>query len=169
MNAGSSTVGGPSLSFQLLLYGSSGWSGIWFILTLALLIYKGTLLPFPPAALPMEIVSAFFLLVVDIAALSLGTRGNLTEEVGTSCLALGLLLVAAVGAVYYMWLQTYVMMLDLAFSAILLGLNILTVLAGVYALQGVVRAKRGPRQRFAAPPRCPPISPRGEMKRRKGD
>ncbi|ESL11840.1 hypothetical protein TRSC58_00401 [Trypanosoma rangeli SC58] len=169
MNVDTPTVGGPSLSFQLLLYGSFGWSGIWFIVTLALLIYKGTLLPFPPAALPMEIVSAFLLLLVDIAALFLGTRGNLTEEVSTSCLTLCLLVVASVGATYYMWLQTYVTMLDLVFSAILLSLHILAALAGVYAVQGVVRAKRGPLQRFAPPPQGLPIPLRRDMKRQKGD
>ncbi|RNF01834.1 transmembrane protein 216, partial [Trypanosoma rangeli] len=118
---------------------------------------------------PMESVSAFLLLLVDIAALVLGTRGNLTEEVSTSCLALCLLVVASVGAAYYMWLQTYVTMLDLVFSAILLGLNILAALAGVYVVQGVVRAKRGPRQRFAPPPQGLPIPLRNNMKRQKGD
>lgn len=169
MKMGAVTVGGPSLSFQLLLYGSSGWSVIWFILTLALLIYKGTLLEFPPAALPMEIVSSFFLLIIDIAALSVGTRGNFMETVGASCLAIGLLLVAAAGAIYYMWLQTYVMMLDLAFSAILLTLNGLAALAGVYTVQGFVRARRGSRQRFAPPPQILPIFLRDDVKRPKGD
>ncbi|KAF8296002.1 hypothetical protein C3747_356g12 [Trypanosoma cruzi] len=169
MNVGAPTAGGPSLSFQLLLYGSAGWSGIWFVVTLGLLIYKGSTLQFPPAALPMEIVSALLLLVIDFAALSLGTRGNLAEEVGTSCLAIGLLLVAAVGAIYYMWLQTYVMMLDLAFSAILLGLNVLAVLAGVYAVQGAIRAKHSPRQRFAPQPHGLPSFMRDKVKRHKED
>ncbi|KAH9577189.1 hypothetical protein LSM04_008961 [Trypanosoma melophagium] len=151
MSVVGATSGGGSLCFQLLLYCSCGWSCVWFIVTLSLLIYKGTLLYFPPAAQPMEIVSAFLLLMVDLAACIIGSRGNVTEETTSMILSIILLLVAVLGAMYYMWFQTYVMMLDLAFSATLLGFNGLGVLTGLYGVQGILFAKRAPRQKFALP------------------
>ncbi|ORC93481.1 uncharacterized protein TM35_000013580 [Trypanosoma theileri] len=152
MSVVGSTNGSGSLCFQLLLYCCCGWSCIWFIVTLSLLIYKGTVLYFPPAAQPMEIVSSFLLLMVDVAAFFLGSRGNITEETTPMIFSIILLLVAVLGAMYYMWFQTYVMMLDLAFSATLLAFNGLGLLAGFYGLQAILLAKRAPRHKFAPPP-----------------
>ncbi|KEG11847.1 transmembrane protein 216 [Trypanosoma grayi] len=156
--------GGASLSFHLLLWFSCCWCVVWCIVTVALLTFKGRVLQFPPAALPVEITAAVLVLLVDVAAVSLGVRGNLMEEVRTTCLAIALLLVAAVGAVYYMWLQTYVMRLDLALSAALLGCNALAVVSGVFTVQAVMRAERAPRQKFAPPPPSLPTILRGDMK-----
>ncbi|EPY33148.1 transmembrane protein [Strigomonas culicis] len=138
------TIGGASFPFQLMLVVSMGWSVVWLLLTFSFLIFKATVVPFPPAALPMEIIACFLVLVVQVVAALLGMRGNLTEDASTILISLLLLAIVAVGAIYYMWLQTYVMMLDLAFSAILLGCNGLTLLCGVWAAQRAVTRSKIP-------------------------
>lgn len=101
------------------------------MLTIALLIFKGVFLPFPRAALPIEICVSVFALLSNAFGVMLGVRGNLTENGPTIFVGVGLVLVSSVAAIYFMWLQTYVLMLDLAFSAIYVGVNSLTVIVGL--------------------------------------
>lgn len=128
------TTGGASFALQLLLFSSLMWSVVWLLLTFSFLIFKATILPFPRAALPMEFVVMFLVLIINGFGFLIGIRGNLTEDVGALGVSLAFLFVAGVGALYYMWLQTYVMMLDLAFSAVFLGINCLCVFFGILAL-----------------------------------
>lgn len=132
-------VGGASFSFQLLLLGSLGWGIVWVLLTVGLLVFKATALPFPPAALPMEIVACVLAVIVNSVGCITAIRGNLTEEGTTIFMGLFLIIVAGVGALYYMWLQTYVLRLDLFFSAIFLAINCLTLLLGI---RGGIRANQ---------------------------
>lgn len=144
MDTTSNTGGGASFLFQLLLLFSVGWCVLWWMLTLGFLIFKAIYLPFPPAALPMEIVASVLVVVIDVFGVLIGVRGNKTENIMTLVLSAFLIAVAAVGAIYYMWLQTYVLMLDLAFSAIFLGINALTVLLAMWAAQNASRHAKIP-------------------------
>ncbi|KAG5493835.1 hypothetical protein JKF63_01667 [Porcisia hertigi] len=137
-------TGGASFSFHLLLLLSIGWAAIWWITTLGLLIFKAFYLPFPPSALPMEIIASFFVLLVNSFGVLIGLRGNKMENGSTLVTSAVFLAIAAVGAIYYMWLQTYVLMLDLAFSATYLGINGFAVLFGLWATRNVVRLARVP-------------------------
>ncbi|CCW60533.1 unnamed protein product [Phytomonas sp. EM1] len=137
------SIGGGSLLFQVTLFCTLAWSVVWFLLTFSFLIFKASILPFPLAALTMEIVSTFLVLVVELLSVITGIRGNLTECRTTIVVSNILLFVGGIGAFYYMWLQTYVMMLDLAFSAILLGVDALTFLSGFWALHNTFRRQAG--------------------------
>eukprot|EP00796_Vickermania_ingenoplastis_P007211 gene7211-5068_t len=127
-------VGGASLLFHVFLLISLAWAGIWFAVTVSLLGLKGSKLPFSPAALPLEIIACVLVTIVDFLAFLFGKQGNLTEEVKTIALSLAFLLVSLCGALYFMWFQSYVMRLDLAFSAIFLGINALTIFSGIWAI-----------------------------------
>jgi transmembrane protein 216 len=127
--------GGVSFPLQIFLNIALVFSPFWWAITFSLLIYKGTRLPFPNAALPVEIVVSALLVGLQYIAVRFGKRGNLTESTKILLVAAALLTVASVGFIYYMWLQTYVMMLDLAFSAAQLGLNGITLLMCVVAIQ----------------------------------
>ncbi|GET92160.1 hypothetical protein, conserved [Leishmania tarentolae] len=144
MPASGYTTGGASFSFHLLLFMSIGWASIWWIVTVSLLIFKALHLPFPPAALPMEIVASFLVLLVNAFGVLIGIRGNKTENTSTIVISATLLAISAVGAIYYMWLQTYVLMMDLAFSAFYLGVNGIAILLGFWATQSVARLARVP-------------------------
>ena len=127
--------GGASFPLQLLLIVALLACPVWVITTIALLIYKGTILPFQPAALPMEIIGVALVYGVQYFGCSFGKRGNLTETTSVLIVSVVLLLISGIGMFYYMWLQTYVMMLDLGMSASMLGLNGLTILFTLAALQ----------------------------------
>lgn len=127
--------GGASFPLQLMLHVGRLFSIPWFLLTLSLLIYKGTVLPFPEAALPMEIIASALVLLVHWVACSTGKHGNLTESPRMLLLSMFLMACATFGAFYFMWLQTYVMRLDLAFSAVFLGFNGLALVLSVVGLQ----------------------------------
>lgn len=144
MATASGSGGGASFLFQLALFFSVAWCVLWWMLTLGFLIFKAIYLPFPPAALPMEIVASVLVIVVNVFAFLIGNRGNKTENVVTLILSAVLFIIAAVGAIYYMWLQTYVLMLDLAFSAIFLGINGLTIVLAVWASQNAARHAKIP-------------------------
>ena len=129
-----------SLGLQLLLITSAIFCPCWFLLTLALLIYKATFLPYPPTALGFEITCTFLVWFVQIGAVQQGKKGNLTENIPTLAVGMLLLLLVCGGAIFYMWGQTYVMMLDLGFSASLLALDGLAVLICGATMYGISSA-----------------------------
>jgi transmembrane protein 216 len=126
-----------SLPLQLLAILSAIFCPMWFILTLALLIYKATFLIYPDAALGLEITGCLLVWLVEIGAVKLVKKGNLTENVTFLGAGLGLKLVTCIGAIYYMWLQVYVMRLDVGFSATLLTMDALAVLLGAATIQSI--------------------------------
>ncbi|KAG5468568.1 hypothetical protein CUR178_01401 [Leishmania enriettii] len=144
MPSSGGTAGGASFPYQLQLLFSIGWASIWWVVTLGLLIFKAFHLPFPPAALPMEVVASVLVLIVNAFGVLIGIRGNKTESPSTILISTALLGITTVGAIYYMWLQTYVLMLDLAFSAIYVGINGVGILLGFWATQNVARLARVP-------------------------
>ena len=131
------TASSASLGLQLVAITTAIFCPIWWAMTLALLIYKGTFLPFPPLSFGFEIACTFLLWFVHIGAVSQTKRGNLTENTTNLALAVLLLLISIVGAVYYMILQTYVMMLDLGFSATLLCLDVFAVAGCGMTIQSI--------------------------------
>lgn len=131
--------GGASFPLQIFLHLSRWFSFPWFIVTLSLLIYKGVKLPYPQsAALPLEIVSSFLVLVLHWVAVNVGKKGNLTEGARLLLLSIALHAVILFGIIYFMWLQTYVMRLDLGFSATYLALVGLTFVFSLVGLQNIV-------------------------------
>lgn len=117
----------------------------------------------------MEIISVFLLLVLGISTLALGKRGNLLEEVGSTSLTVFLLLVGIGGAVYYMWLQTYVMMLDFIVSLVMLVLDTLTALCGACTAFGLFRSRRSKWNGILLVGKAPPIAVVVDIKHGKGD
>ena len=132
-----SSDGSSSLFLQLLLITCAIFCPMWWILTLALLIYKAIILPYPPTALGLEITCSLLVWLVQIGAVNQGKRGNLTENIPTLAVGVLLIFVTVCGATYYMWFQTYVMMLDLGFSATLLALNGLAFIWALMTMQGI--------------------------------
>jgi transmembrane protein 216 len=126
-----------SLLLQLLAITSAVYCPCWFILTLALLIYKATWLPYPPTALGFEIASSLLVWLIEIGAVKQVKAGNLTENTAILATGIGLKVLTCVGAIYYMWLQTYVMKLDLGFSATLLALDCSAIIVGAFTFQSI--------------------------------
>lgn len=129
-----------SFPLQLCLIASIFYAPIWVIVTLALMIFKGVTLPYPPSAFWPEVVSIALVWLVQYGAVTLGKRGNLTENTSGLGVALLLLLLAECAFVYFMWFQVYVLMLDLAVSATFVIINGLNVILTVAAVRGIGQA-----------------------------
>lgn len=127
--------GGASFPLQLMLLFSVAFAPVWLIITNSLLIYKITVLPYADYAFGLEFVAPFLFLGVHLMSYKFGTRGNLTESLPILAVALLLMLIATFGSIYYMWLQTYVLRLDLGISATSLGINGLTALLYLVAMR----------------------------------
>lgn len=120
--------GGASFPLQLMLLLSVGICPLWVICTVSLMIFKGVTFPYADYALGLEIAAPFLFLIVHIVGFNVGKRGNLTESFPMLLVASVLILLCCVAGFYYMWLQTYVLMMDLYMSAIYLGVCAITVI-----------------------------------------
>lgn len=124
-----------SFPLHILLSLSVIFVPAWWALTFALLIYKGTQLPYPPTALGLEITVTFFIWVIQYWGVKLSKRGNLTENSGVLIVGLVLLIFSIGGMFYFTFGQTYVMRIDRGFSVTLLVMNGLCLILGVLAMK----------------------------------
>uniref|UniRef100_A0A7S1W7D2 Uncharacterized protein n=1 Tax=Neobodo designis TaxID=312471 RepID=A0A7S1W7D2_NEODS len=124
-----------SLGLQLFAILAAIFAPIWWAMTFSLLIYKITFLRYPPTAFGFEIVSTALVWITQAGAVTFIKRGNLTENPPFLALGVGFAVVTAGGAAYYMYGQTYVMMLDLGFSATMVAINGILILGGVFTMQ----------------------------------
>ena len=131
------TASNASLPLQLIAIICALFCPIWWAITFSLLIYKITFLPFPPTAFGFEITCTVLLWIVQVGAVSHIKRGNLTEHPATLGLSVVFTVLTIAGAIYYMLLQTYVMMLDLGFSAVVLILNVLALVFTGLTITGI--------------------------------
>lgn len=126
-----------SFPLQLLLILAIFSVPVWFIITVALLIFKAVTLPYPPLALGFEFTATVLIYIVQYFGVTLGKRGNLMESTGTLMSGIVLLIFACVGTIYFMWFQVYVLMLDVIVSATFLTVDGFAVLLGLYAFQAI--------------------------------
>uniref|UniRef100_A0A7S4PPL4 Uncharacterized protein n=1 Tax=Guillardia theta TaxID=55529 RepID=A0A7S4PPL4_GUITH len=69
-----------SLPLQILIFFNGCYSTLFFLVTLALLIWKGVEFPYPAGRLPWEIILLFVYIVVEACRLFIGSKGNKTEN-----------------------------------------------------------------------------------------
>mmetsp|Transcript_13725 Transcript_13725/g.25888 ORF Transcript_13725/g.25888 Transcript_13725/m.25888 type:complete len:105 (+) Transcript_13725:2140-2454(+) len=96
------------LPLQILIYFDNLYSCIYFLIELALFIYKGYTLTYPPNSIGPEIVCMFFFIALQYLRLFIGSIGNKTETVTGMAWFLGLSLPTVLACIYYLQLQTYV-------------------------------------------------------------
>mmetsp|Transcript_13727 Transcript_13727/g.25894 ORF Transcript_13727/g.25894 Transcript_13727/m.25894 type:complete len:110 (+) Transcript_13727:2140-2469(+) len=101
------------LPLQILIYFDNLYSCIYFLIELALFIYKGYTLTYPPNSIGPEIVCMFFFIALQYLRLFIGKAysgsiGNKTETVTGMAWFLGLSLPTVLACIYYLQLQTYV-------------------------------------------------------------
>ncbi|KAI8904345.1 hypothetical protein EDD86DRAFT_213162 [Gorgonomyces haynaldii] len=90
---------------------------VW-VITFALLVYKGYVFPFVGPAFGLEMFCLFPWVLMEIARLYSGSRGNKTEQLQPVLLFLGTSVVGLVAHLYYGILQSYVLMLDVILHAL---------------------------------------------------
>ncbi|XP_043225107.1 transmembrane protein 216-like [Amphibalanus amphitrite] len=108
---------GSSLAYEVLAYLHGWYTAAYVCLTLLLLLWKRSVLPYPPVNLVSELALLLLLAAAEAARLLLSRRGNLTLRVLP--LLVGALLAApsALAVCYFLLWQTYVLRLELVLCA----------------------------------------------------
>jgi transmembrane protein 216 len=146
-------VAGVSFPLQFCLAFSLIYTPIWGIVSLGLMIFKAVQLPFPSVeAIVLEFIGIVILYILQWQAAELAKKGNLTELSGPLGVGTALQFLTAGGAVYYMRFQTYVMRLDLGFSAALLANIGLCCLLGLFAMHSISNSQQPMQKLRSGPP-----------------
>ncbi|KAM9850414.1 transmembrane protein 216 [Aulostomus maculatus] len=104
-------------------------------------IYKGVLLPYPSNNLVLDLVLLLLFLGVEPLRIFYGWKGNLCEHSLALCVSLLMLLPSVTLAVYFMLLQTFVLLLEFILAAVLLCLHSLHLLMGLFTLSSFSRSQ----------------------------
>jgi len=105
-----------SLPYELLAYLHGWFTAVYIPLTLLLLLWKRSVLPYPPVNLASELALAALLAVAEAARLLLSRRGNLTQRVLPLLVALVLTVPAALAVCYFLLWQTYVLRMEVVLA-----------------------------------------------------
>ena len=106
-----------SLAYELLAYLHGWYTAAYILLTLLLLLWKRSVLPYPPVNLASELALLVLLAAAEAARLFLSRRGNLTQRVLPLLLAALLAVPSSLAVCYFLLWQTYVLRLELATCA----------------------------------------------------
>mmetsp|Transcript_1368 Transcript_1368/g.2959 ORF Transcript_1368/g.2959 Transcript_1368/m.2959 type:complete len:145 (-) Transcript_1368:120-554(-) len=123
-----------SLPLQILLFCHGCYDVLFFLATVAIQIWKGVELPYPRARYGPEFVLIFAFIFIEIMRLSLGSRGNKTENIATLILFLVLSLFSVLANLFLIIWQTYVLRLDLILNLVGIVLIVLQFLCSVWAI-----------------------------------
>uniref|UniRef100_A0A663F6D1 Transmembrane protein 80 n=2 Tax=Accipitrinae TaxID=8955 RepID=A0A663F6D1_AQUCH len=109
-----------SVPLQILFYVNGIYYTFYFLVTLAMIVYKSQVFSYPDDFLAPDLALLFIMAILEVLRLYFGSKGNLTEEEAP----LGLSLVITVGSVilsvYFLVWQTYVLKADVIINAVLL-------------------------------------------------
>nr|XP_033784588.1 transmembrane protein 216 isoform X4 [Geotrypetes seraphini]XP_033784589.1 transmembrane protein 216 isoform X4 [Geotrypetes seraphini]XP_033784590.1 transmembrane protein 216 isoform X4 [Geotrypetes seraphini] len=123
-----------STPLEILLFLNGWYYATYFLLEILIFVYKGLILPYPTANLTLDIVMLFLYLGIEVIRIFYGSKGNLLQRKMPLAISLGLMIPAAVMAVYYLLLQTYVLRLEAIVNIILLVFYALELLLSIVAL-----------------------------------
>ncbi|CAG9467446.1 unnamed protein product [Pedinophyceae sp. YPF-701] len=123
-----------SLPLAVVLYFGQWYSVLFWILSILVFFYKGYNLLFPDERFGIEIACLLIYLLVEPARISMMDRGN---KASSWVSMLGGLLLSVILIVYYsylMFLQTYVLKIDLVLGGAGLGFTALQLVFGCFVL-----------------------------------
>eukprot|EP01025_Chloroclados_australasicus_P016785 TRINITY_DN18549_c2_g1_i2.p2 TRINITY_DN18549_c2_g1~~TRINITY_DN18549_c2_g1_i2.p2 ORF type:complete len:159 (-),score=1.99 TRINITY_DN18549_c2_g1_i2:438-914(-) len=123
-----------SLPLQVSLYFGQLFDVLFWLLLTTTFVYKGWKLPYPQNTFGAEFASVILFLVVDLARLWLGSKGNKLEHVGCLCSSLGVSGLLIGFYVYFMMYQVYVLKIEQIFCVIGLITLCLQILFEVVAI-----------------------------------
>ena len=107
-----------SLPLQILLYFDWYFSVFFGIVTIILLFYKTYGLPYPSAVWELEFVFLLLFWAWQMIKIFLGSKGNKTEHATTTLFFVILNIPSIFAYVFFLRLQTYVLVLEVVINAI---------------------------------------------------
>ncbi|KAI8921545.1 hypothetical protein BC831DRAFT_515212 [Entophlyctis helioformis] len=126
-----------SLPLQILIHFNSFIYPPLWILTLALLIYKGTVFPYATAAYPLEVFALFPWAAIEASRLN---KRNKTEEAGPVAIFLVLTVMACFIHLFYLLWQSYVLLFDVILNSVSLGLILGELITGIMLIANLAKA-----------------------------
>ena len=102
-------------------------------MTAILFFYKIYMFSFPIAIFFLEVLVFVVLVLLQFTRLFLGSRGNKTESSTVTFLFILLTIVTAVGNLYFLQLQTYVIVVEAFLGFICLGFSALELIFVIIA------------------------------------
>ncbi|XP_067950715.1 transmembrane protein 216-like [Watersipora subatra] len=130
------------LPYQIILYLNGYYAVVYTVCEILMFIYKGQTLPYPPGNLAVEIVVLLILAAIEAFRLFFGKRGNLTERGQPVILSILLSVPCALGHVFLLIWQTYVLRAELIIIAIELTFIAVEILLGLVAV--ILFSRAGP-------------------------
>ncbi|NWQ79934.1 TMM80 protein, partial [Columbina picui] len=109
-----------SLPLQILFYVNGIYYIFYFLVTLAMIVYKSQVFSYPDDFLARDLALLFIMAILEALRLYLGSKGNLTEEEAPLGLSLALTVGSVVLSVYFLVWQTYVLKADVILNSVLL-------------------------------------------------
>ena len=132
-----------SLTLQILLFFDWYFSAFYFACTLGFLIYKAYGKSYPTAVWEMEFAALIFFCLLQFIKIDLGSKGNKTEKSSITFVSVVLALLCIICFVFYLALQTYVLVVELILNSIGLFFCIFQIIFGlvhVCIFRGVERS-----------------------------
>ncbi|XP_052244333.1 transmembrane protein 216-like isoform X1 [Dreissena polymorpha] len=139
-NRGQVQVIRSSLPYEVLLYLNGWYFGLFFICEILLFAYKGETLPYANGVLAAEVILVFILAGIEALRLFFARKGNLTEKIVGVIVSILLSIPALLGAIFYLYWQTYVTRADIIISAIQLAFIGLELIFGIISIITFARA-----------------------------
>ncbi|KAL4233582.1 hypothetical protein ACF0H5_008263 [Mactra antiquata] len=139
-NRGQVQVVRASLPYEVLLYLNGWYFGLFFLSEILLFAYKGETLPYANGVLPAEIILVFILAGIEALRLFFARKGNLTERIVGVIISILLSVPAILGAIFYLYWQTYVTRADVILSGIQLAFLGLELIFGIVSIITFARA-----------------------------
>ncbi|KAL0973717.1 hypothetical protein UPYG_G00210000 [Umbra pygmaea] len=130
-----------STPLQVLFYLNGWYFAAYFIAESLMFVYKGFLLPYPPANLTLDVVLLLLFVGLESLRIFYGCKGNLTERSLAMFVSLLILVLCTVLSVYYLLLQTFVLRLEFILNIVLLCFYALEMLLGILSISAFSRSK----------------------------
>ena len=106
---------------------------LYFFVELIAFIFKIQVLVYPTSSVEIEITSIVFILIIMVSKYYIGNIGNLTETSQFILFFLVLTFFTLFSFIYYAFLQTYILRIELIFNCIGIILNIIEIIGGLFA------------------------------------
>ncbi|KAM9511015.1 transmembrane protein 216-like isoform 1-T1 [Salvelinus alpinus] len=130
-----------STPLQVLFYLNGWYFASYFLAEGLMFVYKGLLLPYPPASLTLDVGLLLVFLGLESLRIFYGWKGNLTERSLAMSVSVLVLVPCTVLSVYYLMLQTFVLRLEFILNAVLLCFYSLEMLLGIMSISAFSRSK----------------------------
>lgn len=124
-----------SLSYQITLYLNTWYLAAFVVCEFLLLIFKTSILPFPPGNIVAEVFLVLFFISTESVRIYMGKKGNLVEQIMPLALSIIFTAPSVLAVLYLLLWQTYVLRIEVILVSIQL---VFQAIGLMFAFLGIV-------------------------------